>query len=310
MLQIKLIRGFVTIMGQERQGKNVKRYYWLKLKEEFFLDKEVKKIRKIAGGDTYTIIYLKLMLLSLKTDGKLYFDGIEDTFAEELALEIDEDPENVRVTLMYLEKMKLLKLINEDELYLTQMDSLILSESESAKRVRKHREKIKNLEICDKQDEVGEIEEKGLNTELEGDLIDDETLQCNADVTTCNTDETNCNTYTDIYTDTNTKTKTKKKKEKIFISSFSFSDSAIVQSAFDDFLAMRIATKHPMTEKAILQLQKKLNGMTQDEYIQADILDQSTFKTWQDIYPLAKDFVSVRKKPTSDVKEDRYADYQ
>jgi predicted phage replisome organizer len=133
-------------MGQEKGRNPVKRYYWLKLKEEFFLDKEVKKLRKIAGGDTYTIIYLKLMLLSLKTDGKLYFDSIEDTFAEELALEIDEDAENVRVTLMYLEKMNLLQIINEEEMYLTQMDSLILSESESAQRVRRHRAKIKGLE--------------------------------------------------------------------------------------------------------------------------------------------------------------------
>ena len=29
-------------MGQQKQ---VKRYYWLKLKEEFFQDKEVKKLR-------------------------------------------------------------------------------------------------------------------------------------------------------------------------------------------------------------------------------------------------------------------------
>lgn len=186
------------------QGKAVKRYYWLKLKEEFFVDKEVKKLRKIAGGDTYTIIYLKLMLLSLKTDGRLYFDSIEDTFAEELALEIDEDSENVRVTLMYLEKMNLLRLVNEDELYLTQMDNLIGSESESAQRVRKHREKIKKIEIDNEKVKAGK---PCINTEDKVQVIEDKTLHSNADVTrsnadetTCNSDETTCNTYTDIYT--------------------------------------------------------------------------------------------------------------
>lgn len=132
-------------MEQDNQGKLVKRYYWLKLKEEFFQDKEMKKLRRIAGGDTYTVIYLKLMLLSLKSDGRLYFDGIEDTFYEELALEIDEEPENVRVTLMYLEKMKLVQTVEEDELYLTQMDNLICSESESAQRVREYRERQKGI---------------------------------------------------------------------------------------------------------------------------------------------------------------------
>ena len=48
-----------------------KRYFWLKLKEDFFRQKEIKKLRKIAGGDTFTIIYLKLQLLSLQDNGKL-----------------------------------------------------------------------------------------------------------------------------------------------------------------------------------------------------------------------------------------------
>ena len=53
-------------------SKSIKRYYWLKLKENFFNQKEVKKLRRVAGGDTYTIIYLKLQLLSLKNGGKLF----------------------------------------------------------------------------------------------------------------------------------------------------------------------------------------------------------------------------------------------
>lgn len=168
-------------MEQEENTKTVKRYYWLKLKEEFFQDKEMKKLRRIAGGDTYTVIYLKLMLLSLKNDGKLYFDGIEDTFHEELALEIDEEAENVRITLMYLEKMGLIQELKDDELFLTQMDNLIMSESQSAQRVREHRAKKK-------------------------------ALQCNANVTECNVIETKCNTYTDTDTETNTNTEKEKKK--------------------------------------------------------------------------------------------------
>ena len=51
-------------------GEN-KKYYWLKLMNDFFTQPRIKKLRKIAGGDTYTIIYLKLQLLSLKTNGVL-----------------------------------------------------------------------------------------------------------------------------------------------------------------------------------------------------------------------------------------------
>ena len=68
-----------------------KKYYWLKMTDQFFEDKAIKKLRKIAGGDTYTIIYLKMLLTAIKQGNKMYFEGIEDDFMEELALELDED---------------------------------------------------------------------------------------------------------------------------------------------------------------------------------------------------------------------------
>ena len=79
-----------------------KRYYWLKLKDDFFSSKRIKKLRKLAGGDTYTIVYLKIQLLAMKTDGIIKFTGLEEDFVDELALDIDEDPDNVRLTLSYL----------------------------------------------------------------------------------------------------------------------------------------------------------------------------------------------------------------
>lgn len=116
-----------------------KRYYWLKLKEDFFNSKEMKKLRKIAGGDTYVIIYLKMQLLSLKDEGKLYFEGIDDDFSSELALVLDEDVENVRVTLNFLERCGLLEIISDNEYLLSQMPELIGTETQSAERVRRHR---------------------------------------------------------------------------------------------------------------------------------------------------------------------------
>lgn len=116
-----------------------KRFYWLKLKEDFFSSKEMKKLRKVAGGDTYVIIYLKMQLLSLKDEGKLYFDGVDDDFSSELALVLDEDVENVKVTIAFLERCKLLECVSEDEYYLPVIPEITGSESDSAERVRKHR---------------------------------------------------------------------------------------------------------------------------------------------------------------------------
>lgn len=122
-----------------------KKYYWLKLKEDFFTSKEMKKLRRLAGGDTYTIIYLKMLLLSMKNGGALFFDGIEDSFAEEIALDIDEDADNVKFTLMFLAKAGLAEEISEAELMLTQIPEMVGSETDKAALMRKARQR-KRLE--------------------------------------------------------------------------------------------------------------------------------------------------------------------
>ena len=120
-----------------------KKFYWLKLNEDFFRQPRIKKLRRIAGGDTYTIIYLKMQLLSLENEGKLYFEGIEETFAEELALIIDEDPENVKVTLLFLFDQGLIEECDGNEYLMIETAQSIDGESDSAARVRKHRLKSK-----------------------------------------------------------------------------------------------------------------------------------------------------------------------
>jgi predicted phage replisome organizer len=123
-----------------------RKYYWLKLKNDFFNQPRIKKLRRLAGGDTYTIIYLKMQLLSLENEGVLFFEGIEDDFIEELALTIDEDTENVRFTVMYLVNQGLLEEVRKDEYALPEAIKAIGSEVASAERVRRFRENQKALQ--------------------------------------------------------------------------------------------------------------------------------------------------------------------
>lgn len=127
-----------------------KKYYWLKLNEGFFQQKEIKKLRRIAGGDTYTIIYLKLLLRSLSNNGFLYYEGIEPTFAEELALDIDEETENVSVTLSYLHRYGILEEKSEDEFFLLTTGEMTGSETSAARRMRKKRKNEKLPEVAAK----------------------------------------------------------------------------------------------------------------------------------------------------------------
>lgn len=143
-----------------------KKYYWLKLKDDFFKSRKMKKLRKIAGGDIYTIIYLKLQLLSINNKGIIEFEGTDEDIYHQLALDIDEEIDDIKMTIAFCTTNDLIEFINDD-VFLSEVPALIGSESSSAKRVREHRKRQK-------------------------------ALQCNGQALQCNTDVTKCNTEIDI----------------------------------------------------------------------------------------------------------------
>lgn len=120
-----------------------KKYYWIRLKTDFFKSLAMKKLRRIAGGDTYTIIYLKLQLLSADTEGVLYYEGIENSFAEEIASLLDEDEDNVKITLQFLESVGLLEQKSADEYLLTEVPFIVGSETDKAQLMRNKRARDK-----------------------------------------------------------------------------------------------------------------------------------------------------------------------
>lgn len=154
-----------------------KRYFWLKLQDTFFSQKEIKKLRKIAGGDTYTIIYLKLQLISLRNGGKIYYEGLEETFYEEMALELDEDSENVKFTILFLEKYNLIQMINDNEYLMTNVEKCTGSETQGAVRARRYREKQKalqcntNVQNCNVEIEKEIEKEKEIEIEIDKEKI-------------------------------------------------------------------------------------------------------------------------------------------
>ena len=148
-----------------------KKYYWLKLKEDFFDDKVIKYLRKLPDGNALVIIYLKMQLKSLKTEGFLKYDRLLPSYEEELALVLDEDINMVRFAITALIKMGVVERWEDDMLYMASMQQLIGSETAVAERVRRHRA------LKSKQQEM---------------------LPCNVEVLPSNTDETKCNTEIEI----------------------------------------------------------------------------------------------------------------
>lgn len=157
-----------------------KKFFWIKLKQDFFNDPYIKLLRRMAGGDTYTIIYLEMLVKSASTNGMIYFQGAGRDIAEELSLILDENVEDVRALLAYLEAKKLITHpeIKED-MFLVASADLTGSETDSAMRMRKFRERqtlhsngktsLSYAGVTDRYDKEEEELDKELDIEQEVD---------------------------------------------------------------------------------------------------------------------------------------------
>lgn len=153
-----------------------KRYYWLKLKDDFFDEKYMKALRRLPQGDSLAIVYLKMQLKSLQTEGVIRYEKILPDAVSELALAIDEDENIVRLAVEALIRFGVVERWDDETFYMVAVQQLIGSESASAERVRRLRGSR------GKKEEAPQIfaPEKG------------EALQCKG-VTECNADGEHCN---------------------------------------------------------------------------------------------------------------------
>ena len=89
-------------------------------------------------SDTYVIVYLKLQLKAMKTEGVIRYTGLEDSAAEEFALDINEDPIDVEETLNYLLEKDLCESDGTNFFFPYALENTG-SETASAERVRNFR---------------------------------------------------------------------------------------------------------------------------------------------------------------------------
>lgn len=151
-----------------------KRYYWLKLEENYFDLKVQKALRKLPSGADMLICYLKMQLKYLNKAGLIEYQGIYDNLAEEIALDIDEDIDIVKMTIAMLIKWHVIE-EEDSNLYLSEMQTRIGSKTDSAIRVAKHREKLKMLQCNNNVTKCNSIQdiEKDIDKDIDKDIEKD-----------------------------------------------------------------------------------------------------------------------------------------
>lgn len=138
-----------------------KRYYWLKLKNDFFEGDEINWLEEQENGAVYILFYLKLCLWSLRSDGVLMrrVGKMEIPYDTKKLADITGTPLPAAETAMaLLTSAGLVEVQENGALFMPQMEDMTGSETERAAIMRKYRtpktEKENHSEDSDREIEV------------------------------------------------------------------------------------------------------------------------------------------------------------
>lgn len=121
-----------------------KRYYWIKLKEDFFDIETIDWLISQKNGCEYIVLYQKLCLLTANKNGKLAVKVGEMIIPYDVNKIARDTKFPIDTVIVAMELFKKIGLIYEQEdgiLKIPYVDELVGSETSSAKRVREYRQK-------------------------------------------------------------------------------------------------------------------------------------------------------------------------
>lgn len=126
---------------------NNKKYYYLKLKENFFDTDEMVVLESMQDGHLYSNILLKLYLRSLKNEGKLMFNDRIPYSPNALAQVTRHSVGVVEKALNIFRELGLVEILDNGAIYLTDIQNFIGESTTEADRKRLYRKRIDNEKL-------------------------------------------------------------------------------------------------------------------------------------------------------------------
>ena len=120
-----------------------KKYYYLKLKENFFESDEAIILESMPDGYIYSNILLKLYLRSLKNNGLLMFNDLIPYNAQMLATITRHQVGTVEKAIQIFQQLKLIEILDNGAIYMSNIQISLVKSSTNADRMRLQRAKQK-----------------------------------------------------------------------------------------------------------------------------------------------------------------------
>lgn len=145
-----------------------KKYYYIRLKENFFDSEEIVVLESMKDGYLYSNILLKLYLKSLKFNGKVMLTERIPYSTEMIATLIRHEVGTVEKALRIFQELGLVEILDNGEIYMLDIQNFVGTSSTEADRRRKSdrelAEKKKQLIECGDFSEIStpEIRDKSI----------------------------------------------------------------------------------------------------------------------------------------------------
>lgn len=120
---------------------DTKKFYWLKLKRDFFKRHDVRIIEEMPNGKDYILFYLKLLLESIDHEGSLRFSDTIPYNEQMLSVVTNTNVDIVRAAMKLFIDLGMMAVFDDQTIYMNEVNKLIGCETEWAKKKREYRER-------------------------------------------------------------------------------------------------------------------------------------------------------------------------
>ena len=143
-----------------------KKYYWLKLKRDFFKRHDIRIIEEMPNGKDYILFYLKLLLESIDHEGALRFSDTIPYNEQMLSVVTNTNIDIVRSAMKLFIELNMMQVLEDQTIYMIEVDKLIGSavDNDNANRQRRFRERKKQASLPNVTDSVTKNNESKSNS--------------------------------------------------------------------------------------------------------------------------------------------------
>ena len=122
-----------------------KKYYWLKLKRDFFKRHDIRIIEEMPNGKDYVLFYLKLLLESVDHEGTLRFSDTIPYNEQMLSVVTNTNIDIVRSAMKLFIELHMIDVFDDQTIYMNEVEKYIGSETQWAEKKRLQRAKEDNV---------------------------------------------------------------------------------------------------------------------------------------------------------------------